>query len=223
MKKNKDKINSKQKTKKRLFSGYEFTLRQRHYLFWKRFIDICGAVVGIIVFIPVFIIIPIIIKCSSKGPVFYLQERIGKNKKIFKIVKFRSMKVGAPEIPPSELSIEQQKAMEYKWGNFMRKTSLDEIPQLFNILVGQMSFIGPRPGARKNEEELENFRSSLTPSAYDVHPGLGGYAQVKMKRDHDPELKAKLDSEYVKVLNFWLDFKLFFQTIFGVFGKNKGR
>lgn len=202
---------------------YKFTKMQKFYLFWKRTIDICGSSIGILLLSPLIILVSIIIKCTSKGPVFFRQERIGKHKKIFRIFKFRSMRVDAPEVAPSDMTPEQQKAMEYKWGNIMRKTSLDEIPQLFNIFLGDMSFIGPRPGAAHNEEELIKLRDSYTPSAYEVRPGLGGLAQAKMNRDHNPELKARYDSEYVSHISLWLDTKLFLNTVFGIFGKGKGR
>ena len=128
-----------------------------------------------------------------------------------------------PNLAPSDMSEKSQKSMETGFGKFLRKTSIDETTQLLNIFIGQMAFIGPRPGAAQNEEELIRLRESYTPSAYEVRPGLGGYAQLKMHRDHDPEKKALYDHEYVKRLSFWLDIKLFFGTIFGIFGKGKGR
>ena len=137
---------------------------QRVYLFFKRLVDLVGSLVGIILLSPVLLICAIITKCTSKGPIFFRQERLGKNKKVFRIFKFRSMRADAPEIAPSDMTIEQQKAMEYRWGRFMRKTSLDEIPQLFNIFVGDMSFIGPRPGAAHNEEELVKAREAYSPN-----------------------------------------------------------
>lgn len=196
---------------------------QRVYLFFKRLVDLVGSLVGIILLSPVLLICAIITKCTSKGPIFFRQERLGKNKKVFRIFKFRSMRADAPEIAPSDMTIEQQKAMEYKWGQFMRKTSLDEIPQLFNIFVGDMSFIGPRPGAAHNEEELVKAREAYSPNAYDVKPGLSGYAQTRMNREHDPYEKAKYDHEYVKKMSAWFDIKIFVYTILKIFGAVKGR
>lgn len=193
---------------------FEFKTSQKIYLPFKRLIAIFGSLIGIVLLIIPMIVISIIIKCSSKGPIFFKQKRIGKNRKVFTLIKFRSMRVDAPEIAPSDMSEEQQKAMQYRFGNFLRKTSLDEIPQLFNIFKGDMAFVGPRPGAAHNEEDLINARLSFNPSAYEVKPGLTGFAQLIMHRDHNPELKAKYDSEYVTKVNFWFDVKLFLKTIF---------
>jgi len=199
---------------------YRFKKSQKFYFFWKRAIDIFGSLVGIVLCsLLIWWWVVLLIKFTSKGPVFFRQERVGKHKKIFRIYKFRSMRVDAPEIAPSDMTCEQQKAMEYKFGNFLRKTSIDETVQIINVLLGQMSFIGPRPGAAKNEEELIRLRESYYPSAFEVKPGMSGLAQVKMKRDHNPQEKARLDSEYVKKLNFCLDAKLFFMTLFRIQGK----
>lgn len=196
---------------------------QRVYLFFKRCIDIFGSLLGIIVLSIFFLIVPIIIKCTSKGPIFFRQERLGKNKKVFKIIKFRSMHQNAKEIAPSDMTEEDQKAMEYKWGQFMRKTSIDEIPQLFNILKGDMSFIGPRPGAAHNEELLIEYREKYVPGAFDVKPGLSGYAQTRMNRSHDPEQKAYYDHIYAQKMSFIFDAKIFIYTILKLFGAVKGR
>jgi len=199
---------------------YQFKTNQKFYFFWKRLIDICGAFVGIIVCsLLLWWWVAIIIKLTSKGPICFRQERLGKHKKVFRIYKFRSMRADAPEIAPSDMTDEQQKAMEYKFGNFLRKTSIDETIQLLNIFSGKMSFVGPRPGAAKNEEELIKLRESYFPSAFEIKPGLSGLAQVKMKRNHSPQEKARLDSEYVKRINFWLDAKLFLMTLFRIKGK----
>jgi len=110
------------------------------------------------------------------------------------------------------------------WGKFMRKTSLDEIPQLFNILSGSMSFIGPRPSQNiDHEKELVLARESFVPNAYEVKPGLSGYAQIHMKREHDVMEKAKEDSYYVQHFNFWFDAQIFVYSFFLAFGFVKGR
>ena len=203
----------------------ENTLRrgQEVYLAIRRALDIIFSGLGLIILSWFLLIISLLIKCTSKGPVFFRQQRVGKNKKVFKIFKFRTMRADAPEVAPSDMSEEQQKAMEYKFGNFLRKFSIDELPQLINIFLGHMSFIGPRPGAAHNEEELIKLREEHHPSAFLVQPGLSGYAQLKMHRDHDPLKKAELDSYYVKHVNFFFDTKLFFKTIFSIFTSSKGK
>ena len=197
---------------------------QKFYLVIKRLIGLFGSIIGIIfcfslIWWWVFIINAIV----TKGHPIYVQQRIGQHKKVFGLIKFRSMKIDAPEIAPNDFTIEERMAMETKFGRFLRISSLDETLQLFNIFVGHMAFIGPRPGAAHNEEELIVFRDSFSPSAFEVKPGLGGLAQLRMNREHNPELKAKYDSEYVKNISLWLDIKLFVQTIFRLPGKGKGR
>lgn len=198
---------------------------QKIYLPFKRFIGIIGSIIGIIFcfsliwwwLIPVNAIV-------TKGNPFFIQERYGKHKKVFKMIKFRSMKNDAnPNLAPSDMDEQTQASMDTKFGKFLRKTSIDESPQLLNILFGQMAFIGPRPGSAHNEEFLRECREKYTPSAYDVKPGISGYAQIKMKRKHDPEFKAKWDSEYVKRMSLWFDIALFGYTILKIFGAVKGR
>ena len=198
---------------------------QKIYLPFKRLIGIVGSLIGIIFcfsllwwwIIPVNAIV-------TKGHLFFVQERYGEHKKVFKMIKFRSMKIDAnPNLAPSDMDENTQKSMDTGFGKFLRKTSIDETPQLLNIFVGQMAFIGPRPGSAHNEEYLVQCRESYTPNAYDVKPGISGYAQIKMKREHDPELKAKWDSEYVRRLGFFFDCGVFFYTILKLFGAVKGR
>lgn len=197
---------------------------QKFYLFFKRLIDIFGSLIGILLcFILLWWWVVIINLFFTQGHPFFVQERIGKNKRVFKLIKFRSMKLGTKEIPPSQMTVDYQKSLETKFGRFLRKTSIDETPQLFNILFGSMAFIGPRPGAAHNEEIVFNERNKYTPSAFDVKPGLSGYAQIKMDRDNDPILKAYWDHIYVTRMSFWLDAKIFIYTILHLFGAVKGR
>ena len=198
---------------------------QKIYLPFKRLIGIFGSLIGLIVCIALlwWWIIPIN-AIVTKGHPFFAQERIGKHKKVFKMIKFRSMRTDVnPNLAPSDMNEQSQKDMSTKFGKFLRATSLDDTPQLLNILVGQMAFIGPRPGSAHNEEFLVECREKYTPNAYDVKPGISGYAQVKMKREHDPEFKAKWDSEYAKRMNFFFDCGIFFYTILKLFGAVKGR
>ena len=153
-----------------------------------------------------------------------MHERIGKHKKIFKMIKFRSMKLDAnPNLAPSDMDVDNQKSMETGFGRFLRKTSIDETPQLLNIFIGQMAFIGPRPGAAHNEEYLIECREKYDPNAFDVKPGISGYAQIKMKREHNPEFKAEWDHKYVLKMSFWFDIKIFVYSVLKLFGAVKGR
>lgn len=202
---------------------YHLKSHQKVYLVLKRAIDIFGSILGILVLSPLILVCMLITKCTSKGPIFFKQKRLGLHKKPFTMIKFRSMRVDAPQLGQEDLTIEQQKAMTTPWGSFMRKTSIDEIPQLFNILGGSMSFIGPRPGMADNADALIAARDSFIPNAYDVKPGLSGYAQIHMKRDSDVMEKAKEDSYYVQHFNFWMDIKIFVYSFLFAFGFVKGR
>lgn len=177
--------------------------------FFKRFFDILLSFLGIIVLSPLLLIIAIVIKCDSKGPVFFKQKRIGKDKKYFMILKFRTMRIDTPhDAPTHELS--DPKKWITKVGGFLRKTSLDELPQIFNIFVGQMSIIGPRP-ALWNQEDLIAERDKY--GANDIRPGLTGWAQINGRDELEIPVKAGLDGEYVKRLSFFFDCKCFFGTI----------
>jgi lipopolysaccharide/colanic/teichoic acid biosynthesis glycosyltransferase len=200
------------------------TKKQKAYLILKRAIDIFGALLGIILLSPLLLILAILTKATSSGPVFFRQKRLGKNEKPFTLLKFRSMRTDAKQIPPDEMTVEEQQAMVTGWGKFIRKTSLDELPQLFNIFAGQMSFIGPRPSQdAEHEGELVYERNSYIPSAYLVKPGLSGLSQVYLRRDHNYKSKAFWDSQYVQHLGFWLDFKIFILSFLCLFGYEKGR
>jgi lipopolysaccharide/colanic/teichoic acid biosynthesis glycosyltransferase len=172
---------------------------------------------------PLMIILAIVTKLTSKGPVFFRQKRLGKNEKPFTLLKFRSMRVDAIQAGQDKISEEERKNMVTPWGKFIRKTSLDELPQLFNILFGHMSFIGPRPGMAENEKELTENRRSFIPSAYDIKPGLSGYSQIYLRRNPNPVTKARFDSLYVQHFNLWLDFKIFVWSFLCLFGYEKGR
>jgi Sugar transferases involved in lipopolysaccharide synthesis len=193
-------------------------------LFVKRVIDVLGSLFGIIVLSPLLIMVTIITGCVSKGSPIFKQPRAGYQSKTFTIFKFRSMKTNAPYVGAEGLTPEQQRNLVTPWGRFIRKTSIDELPQLFNILRGDMSFIGPRPGLTKEgEPELFEARWSYVPSAYDVKPGLSGYSQIMLKRSSDVNLRARYDSYYVQNLTFWLDAKIFVLSFLTLFGYNRGR
>ncbi len=182
------------------------------YLVFKRFIDIVLSLCGIIILSPILLIIALAIKIDSKGPVLFKQKRVGKGKNYFPILKFRTMYADVPKDVPTHL-LDDPESKITKVGRFLRKSSLDELPQIFNILKGEMSIIGPRP-ALWNQYDLIEERDKY--GANDVRPGLTGLAQV-MGRDELPiDIKAKYDGEYVENINFINDVKIFFKTIFSV-------
>lgn len=183
------------------------------YLPFKRFFDIILSLLAIVVFSPLFIIIAVLIKSTSKGPVFFKQERIGKNKKHFKILKFRTMKIDTPKNVPTHL-LENPDKYITKVGRFLRKTSLDEIPQAFNIFIGQMSIVGPRP-ALWNQDDLVEERDKY--HANDIKPGLTGWAQCNGRDTLPISEKARLDGEYIKKFNIFLDIYIIFKTFFRMF------
>lgn len=178
----------------------------------KPVLDILGAFVAIIfLFIPM-LAIAVAIKLDSSGGVFFKQKRVGKNKKYFKILKFRTMRIDAPHDVPTHLLCGADSCIT-KVGAFLRKTSLDELPQLFNILFGQMSFIGPRP-ALWNQYDLIAERDKY--GANDITPGLTGWAQINGRDELPIDIKARFDGEYVERLSLSFDLKIFFKTFFKV-------
>ncbi len=180
--------------------------------FFKRLIDLVLSSIGIIVLIPFWIIIGLCIVISDPGPIFFSQKRVGKNKKLFPILKYRTMKVDTPHDVPTHL-LENPEQYITKIGAFLRKTSLDELPQIFNIFVGQMSIIGPRP-ALWNQTDLIEERDKY--GANDIRPGLTGWAQINGRDELEIPVKAKLDGEYVQNLGFFFDCRCFLWTIFSV-------
>ena len=182
----------------------------KHFL--KRLFDLVLSGIGIIVLVPFWLLLFIAIKIDSKGPIFFKQKRIGIHKKIFYIIKFRTMRIDTPHDVPTHM-LENPEQYITKVGHFLRKTSLDELPQIFNIFVGHMSIIGPRP-ALYNQDDLVAERDKY--GANDVKPGLTGWAQINGRDELEIEVKAALDGEYVKRQSFWFDLKCFFGTIFSV-------
>ncbi|HEM2744312.1 TPA: sugar transferase [Streptococcus suis] len=187
------------------------------YPILKRVIDMVFSGLAIVVLSPVLLLIAIAIKLDSKGPVLFKQKRVGKNKTHFMIYKFRSMYVDAPSDMPTHL-LKDPTAMITKVGAFLRKTSLDELPQLFNILKGEMAIVGPRP-ALWNQYDLIEKRDKY--GANDIRPGLTGWAQINGRDELEIEEKSKLDGYYVKHMSFDLDVKCFFGTFLSV-AKSEG-
>ena len=184
--------------------------------FMKRFIDIILSACGIVVLLPVWLILAIVIKIDDPGPVFFRQKRIAQDKngekQFFQIYKYRSMKMCTPRDTPTHL-LQNPEQYITKVGGFLRKTSLDELPQIFNIFFGQMSIIGPRP-ALWNQDDLYAERAKYGANA--VKPGLTGWAQINGRDELPIDVKAKLDGDYVKKISFWFDVKCFFGTIVSV-------
>ena len=184
------------------------------YKYFKRFLDIVLSAAALLVLSPVLLIVAIAIKMDSKGPVLFKQKRVAKGKEHFQILKFRTMYADVPKDVPTHLLADPDSKIT-KIGRFLRKSSLDELPQIWNILVGEMSIIGPRP-ALWNQFDLIAERDKY--GANDVRPGLTGLAQV-MGRDELPiEVKAKYDGEYAQNITFANDVKIFFKTITSVLG-----
>lgn len=183
------------------------------YNFFKRLFDFFCSTIAIIIFSIPMLIVAIAIKCDSKGPVFFKQNRIGKNKKIFKIIKFRSMYTTTdPNAPTHQLG--NATSHITRVGKFIRKTSIDELPQLFNIWVGSMSIVGPRP-ALWNQDDLIEERDKYF--ANNVKPGLTGLAQISGRDELEIPVKAKIDGDYVKKRGFFYDILLIIKTVFSVF------
>lgn len=195
--------------------GYKLTPLQKIYRLVKAIIDFLIAFVALIFLSPLFLVVAVAIKVDSKGSVFFKQKRIGKNGKLFNCIKFRSMSVNAKH---DVAGYEYAEVNSYitKVGAFLRKYSIDELPQLFNIITFKMSLIGYRP-SQQNETELNEARESY--NMYQLRPGISGWAQVN-GRDilaSHPKKKAEYDAYYLTHFSIWLDIKIFFMTIVKVF------
>ena len=181
--------------------------------FFKRLIDIVLSFLALIVFSWLYLGLIIVIKIDDPGPAFFTQKRVGIHKTFFKLHKFRSMKMSTPhDIPTHQLDNPEQYITRI--GKILRKTSLDELPQIWDIFVGKMSIIGPRP-ALWNQDDLVLERDKYC--ANDVKPGLTGWAQINGRDELEIPVKAKLDGEYVEKLGFWFDVRCFFGSIVSVF------
>ena len=200
-------------------SSIEFSL----YEVIKRLIDVFCSFLGVLVLSPLFIIVAIIIKITSKGPVFFSQKRVGKNGKEFNMYKFRSMVVNAEELKEKLVAQNEMSGPMFKMkddprvtkvGKFIRKTSIDELPQLWNVLKGDMSLVGPRPSLPKEVAQFEDWMYRRL----EVKPGLTCYWQVSGRNNIDFEDWMKLDIKYVEERSTWIDIKLIFKTVGVLFG-----
>ncbi|MDR2834560.1 MAG: sugar transferase [Streptococcaceae bacterium] len=182
----------------------------------KRIADFTLSFVGLIAFSPFFLILVLAIKLDSKGPVFFKQKRIGKDKKEFDILKFRTMRIDTPKEVPTHMLINPEQYIT-KVGRILRKTSLDEVPQIINILKGEMSIIGPRPPLW-NQYNLISERDKY--GVNELVPGLTGWAQINGRDELPISVKAKLDGEYARKLSPTFDLKCFFGTFVSVLKKD---
>lgn len=197
------------------------------YLFFKRAFDIISASIALVLFSPIFLIVAIAVKLDSKGPVFFGHTRMGLNGEKIKVYKYRSMVINAQEVFEN-FTPEQKKEFEInfkldndpritKVGNFLRKSSLDELPQLINIIKGDMSVVGPRPIV---EKEIEKY-GKYAPKMFSVKPGLTGYWQANGRSDTSYDERVQMDMYYIDNMSFGMDIKIIFQTILSVL-KGKG-
>lgn len=182
------------------------------YRYIKRTIDILLSGLAIIILSPLLLILCIAIKLDSPGPIFFTQKRVGIHKTYFQIYKFRTMRTDTPKDMPTHMLANPEQYIT-KTGRFLRKTSLDELPQIFNIFKGDMSIVGPRP-ALWNQDDLVAERDKY--GANDVTPGLTGWAQINGRDELEIPVKAKLDGEYVKKYGFTMDVRCFFGTFLSV-------
>ena len=201
----------------------ESSMEFRLYGVIKRLIDVICSFLGVVVLSPLFIIIAIIIKITSKGPVLFSQKRVGKDGKEFDMYKFRSMVVNAEELKEKLAEQNEMSGPMFKMkddprvtnvGKFIRKTSIDELPQLWNVLKGDMSLVGPRPSLPKEVAQFEDWMHKRL----EVKPGLTCYWQVSGRNNIDFEDWMKLDIKYVEERSTWIDIKLIFKTVFVLFG-----
>ena len=188
----------------------------------KRLIDVALSVLAIVVLSWLYLIIAILIKCTSKGPILFKQDRIGKDGKVYQIYKFRSMKVGAEK---SGVYSDNKDPRVTGIGRFIRATSIDELPQLFNILKGDMALIGPRPPLIYHPWKWEDY-SDFQKRMFEVRPGITGWAQTHGRKDVEWNKRIELNVWYVDHVSFGLDFKIFWLTIFKIItnadNENKG-
>ena len=201
---------------------YQFKTSQKIYLPLKRLIGIFGSFVGIIVCFALlwWWVIPIN-AIVTKGHPFFNRHRIGQNGKAFKCLKFRSMKNNAdPHMSSTSGKVQDQIT---GFGKFLRASSIDETPQLFNIFIGQMAFIGPRPLIDVNDEDVLTINKRKENGSICLKPGLSGWAQIHNRAELDPVEKAQYDYEYLTRVSLWFDIKVFVYTILKVFGAVKGK
>lgn len=186
-------------------------------LFLKRIIDVCSSLLGLVILSPLFLIVAILIKVGSKGRVFFRQERVGKNGKLFYPFKFRTMVQGAAE-KGLGVTVSSDDERITKIGKFLRRWGVDEFPQLINVFKGEMSLVGPRPTLRYQVEKYNDFEKKRLL----VKPGLAGWALIHGRNSLSWEDRIKYDVWYVEHWSLWLDIKIIFKTVYFIFIKQEG-
>ena len=185
-------------------------------LFVKRLIDLLGSLIGMVIVFPIFIIIALSVKLTSKGPIFFKQERLGKNGRVFKIIKFRTMVVNAEKMGDGLKVKNESDNRITKVGKFLRATSLDELPQLWNVLVGDMSLVGPRPPVPYHPYKYEEY-NDFQRKRFEMRPGITGLTQVTVRNSVSWDDRIRIDVEYIERFNLWLDIKILAKTLMKVF------
>lgn len=183
----------------------------------KRLVDIVGSLVGIILLSPILLLISLMIKLTSKGPVLFRQERLGKNGATFKILKFRTMVVGAEKIGDGLTVKSESDSRITKIGALLRKTSLDELPQLINVLIGEMSLVGPRPPVTYFPYEGYNNYPNWAKKRFTMQPGVTGLTQVTVRNSVPWDDRIKVDNKYIDSFTIFIDLKIIIQTILKMF------
>lgn len=185
-------------------------------LILKRIIDFLGSLLGVIIISPILILISIVIKLTSKGPVFFKQERLGRNGQVFEIIKFRTMILNAEKLGTGLFVKTETDNRITKIGRILRATSLDELPQLWNVVIGEMSLVGPRPPVPHHPYSYEEY-SDFQRRRFNMRPGITGLTQVTVRNSVPWDKRIPVDVEYVKKFNIWLDIKILFNTFLKIF------
>ncbi|UZD45492.1 sugar transferase [Peribacillus frigoritolerans] len=187
-------------------------------LYIKRLIDLLGSLIGLIIISPILLTIVVCIKLTSRGPVFFSQERLGEKGRVFKILKFRTMVVNAEKIGSGLFVKTENDNRITKIGKVLRATSLDELPQLWNVVIGEMSLVGPRPPVPHHPYKYEEY-SDFQRKRFEMKPGMTGLTQVTVRNSVTWDERIPIDVAYVKKFTVWLDIKILFKTLIKIFNR----